>query len=182
MELNELVGEHILSGIETGTKQIEGFWGEETCNFVKFTLDGVTYLALEDPDDGYRSYMEELQIVEERCKFPLPNVKVICVMRKSEEEYGFHQEDDILSFIDAISRKEILAIGTANTDDYYPWCVMEYYPQNMACNGAERAKCKWLQDEVCVNADCPVCADFCPVVNYPGVCRYEVIEDDREAN
>lgn len=21
--------------------------------------------------------------------------------------------------------------------------------------------CKWMQDEVCVNADCPACADFC---------------------
>lgn len=33
--------------------------------------------------------------------------------------------------------------------------------------------CKWMQDEVCVNADCPACADFCPVANYPGVCRFE---------
>ena len=33
--------------------------------------------------------------------------------------------------------------------------------------------CKWMQDEVCVNADCPACADYCPVANYPGVCKYE---------
>lgn len=33
--------------------------------------------------------------------------------------------------------------------------------------------CKWLQDEICVNGDCPAVADFCPVVNHPGVCRYE---------
>ena len=33
--------------------------------------------------------------------------------------------------------------------------------------------CKWLKDEVCVNSDCPAVADFCPVVNHPGVCRYE---------
>lgn len=33
--------------------------------------------------------------------------------------------------------------------------------------------CKWLKDEVCVNGDCPAVADFCPVANYPGVCRYE---------
>ena len=37
-------------------------------------------------------------------------------------------------------------------------------------------KCKFEQDEVCVNADCPLCADFCPVVFTPGVCRFE----DRE--
>lgn len=33
--------------------------------------------------------------------------------------------------------------------------------------------CKWMQDEVCVNADCPACADYCPVANTPGVCKYE---------
>ena len=34
--------------------------------------------------------------------------------------------------------------------------------------------CKYCQgDEVCVNADCPMCCDFCPVVDYPGVCRFE---------
>ena len=33
--------------------------------------------------------------------------------------------------------------------------------------------CKYCQDEVCVNADCPMRADFCPVVDFPGVCRFE---------
>lgn len=35
------------------------------------------------------------------------------------------------------------------------------------------SKCKWEQDEVCVNASCPLCADFCPVIDTPGVCRFE---------
>ena len=30
-----------------------------------------------------------------------------------------------------------------------------------------------LSDEVCVNADFHMCADFCPVVDVPGVCRFE---------
>ena len=33
--------------------------------------------------------------------------------------------------------------------------------------------CKYCQEEVCVNADCPMCADYCPVVDVPGVCRFE---------
>lgn len=33
--------------------------------------------------------------------------------------------------------------------------------------------CKYCQDEVCVNYECPMCADFCPVVDVPGVCRFE---------
>ena len=30
-----------------------------------------------------------------------------------------------------------------------------------------------LSDEVCVNADCQMCCDFCPMVDFPGVCRFE---------
>ena len=39
--------------------------------------------------------------------------------------------------------------------------------------------CKWLQDEICVNSDCPAVADFCPVVNHPGVCRYEEMDENK---
>ena len=35
------------------------------------------------------------------------------------------------------------------------------------------ADCKWMQDEICVNDQCPMCCDFCPVPDAPGVCRYE---------
>lgn len=40
------------------------------------------------------------------------------------------------------------------------------------------AECKWMQDEICVNADCPVCCDYCPVVDYPGVCRFEEVDQE----
>lgn len=46
------------------------------------------------------------------------------------------------------------------------------------------AVCKWLSDdfsEICVNGDCPVRADYCPVTNYPEICKYsEFEESDRE--
>ena len=35
--------------------------------------------------------------------------------------------------------------------------------------------CMWLSDEfsaICVNDDCPACADCCPCLNYNEVCRY----------
>lgn len=35
------------------------------------------------------------------------------------------------------------------------------------------ADCKWMQDEICVNAECPMCADYCPVPDIEGVCRFE---------
>ena len=44
------------------------------------------------------------------------------------------------------------------------------------------ADCKWMQDEICVNADCPMCCDCCPVADYEGVCRYEERGEDDEAD
>ena len=35
------------------------------------------------------------------------------------------------------------------------------------------AECKYCVDEICVNADCPICADYCPVPNDEEICRYE---------
>jgi hypothetical protein len=130
MTLEDLKGNHILSGIEVGTRKIKVFSWEEDCNYIKFILDGTTYLAVENPDDGYRSYMEELQIVDEKCEVKLPDIEVCCHMR----ENGKYEENDILVFIDSVNGEEILVIGTGNTDDYYPYCVMEYSPEKMHCN------------------------------------------------
>lgn len=33
--------------------------------------------------------------------------------------------------------------------------------------------CQWCRYEFCTNADCPVRGDYCPVEDYPGVCRFE---------
>ena len=31
--------------------------------------------------------------------------------------------------------------------------------------------------ETCTNADCPYCADYCPVAENPEVCRYSGLDD-----
>lgn len=128
MKLSDLVGEHILSGIETGRRAVREDIENTTANYVKFTLDGVTYLAMEDPDDGYRSYLRELVIVDETCRIKLPNVQVSCEM--------WHRcaEDEILVFTDVLNEKRFLAIGTDYREDYYPECIMEYRPEKMHCN------------------------------------------------
>ncbi len=85
MELCELAGKHVLSGIETGqvVRESLGFCTERH-GYIKFTLDGVTYMAEEDPEDGWRSYMKDLTIVKEPCKIHLPNVAVVCRMRQDD--------------------------------------------------------------------------------------------------
>lgn len=136
MELKELTGKHFLSGVEMGTETFVGFWGrEETRSFVKFTLDGVHYMATEDPDDGWRSYCQGLEIADMPPAVTFPPVEVIGAMMPDREEWW--ETNDVLVLTDAITGKSVLEVGTANTNDYYPCCHFEYHPENMACNAAK---------------------------------------------
>lgn len=130
MQLEDLVGKHILSGIEVGTIEIKDGWYVEETNYLKFVLDGTCYFASENPSDGYRSYMNDLRVIDETCEIPLPNVEVVCHMK---EVYKCGA-DDTLIFIDAANGKKILEIGTDYSDEWYPYCVLEYIPENMSCN------------------------------------------------
>ena len=45
------------------------------------------------------------------------------------------------------------------------------------------SECKWCVDGICVNADSPDCADYCPLPSMDayvgeGVCRYEEVQDE----
>ena len=49
-----------------------------------------------------------------------------------------------------------------------------------AAAGKIVSACRWLSDdfnEICCNGSCPACTDFCPAVNYPGLCRFEEREN-----
>lgn len=39
-------------------------------------------------------------------------------------------------------------------------------------------ECKYNQDEFCTNDQCPMCADYCPVPDIEGVCKYEEREEE----
>lgn len=38
--------------------------------------------------------------------------------------------------------------------------------------------CRYNHDEFCVNDQCPMCGDYCPVPDDDGVCRYEWREEE----
>lgn len=41
------------------------------------------------------------------------------------------------------------------------------------------ANCKWMQSAICTNPDC-MKGRYCPVPDYPGVCKYEERMDEEE--
>ena len=130
MELNDLCGSHVLRGIETGQKERTVFGYKETCNYVKFQLDETVYIAMENPSDGYRSYCEDLVIEDTPCKIQIPDVPVVCSMLGDNE----FERNDVLVLTDFETGKIVLQVGTGNFDDYYPYCVFEWHPENLACN------------------------------------------------
>lgn len=131
MELKDLVGEHELSGVDTTTEKVKQYGDYyEDCEVVRFVIDGKTYKATEDPDDGYRSYMKELEVTDEKVTNVFPPQKVIGKM-KADSDW---ETNDTIQFIDAVTGKVVLEVGTDNTDDYYPYCVLHWSPENLAVN------------------------------------------------
>jgi hypothetical protein len=112
---NFFVGEHILNAVLYG-KNGNGV----------FSLDGVAYEAVEDPDDGYRSYMDEIKVIAPVEKaFEVPVVV----------EYINKDDKDELVFRDSRNGKTVLSLGTDCLDEYYPLYFFDYTPQNIYENG-----------------------------------------------
>ncbi len=135
--LESLVGEHELSGVDTGHVNISDSWcGDEACETLTFVLDGETYTVTEDPSDGYRSAMRSLVLGGVEVKNCFTPQKVICsYVSDGDGEYG--TASDLLVMRDAVTGKDVLTIGTGNTDDYYPYFVANFNPAAMACNSVK---------------------------------------------
>lgn len=135
MKLKELTGIHVFSGIEVGTMDIPSVFGEpEKCNYVKFTIDGVHYVAIEDPEDGYRSVCRELQVSNTAPKTTFMPQPVECSMMANNS----YEINDVLVVSDRFTGKVVLEIGTRNWGDYYPYFHLRYIPENMACNATRK--------------------------------------------
>lgn len=129
MELKDLLGEHILTGVDTLQVERDGWRNPDICEAVRFTIDGVHLLAVEDPEDGYRSYMRGLEISLE----PPINTFPPCYVTGREVPDGYY-ENDIIELVDNVTKRVVLRIGTEDVNDYYPVCIFEYSPENMAIN------------------------------------------------
>lgn len=133
MQLQDLVGEHELSGVDFGTLPEDhdaGRW--EDANTMTFVLDGRGYCVIEDPSDGYRSSMRDIvEVSADAVKNRFDPQRVLARYREKCEYGG---ESDILELLDVKTGKVVLVAGTENSDDYYPSFVANFTPEHMACN------------------------------------------------
>ena len=119
--LDSLVGEHLFSGSDC-----EG--PDCAANVIRFVLDGRIYMAVEDENDGYRSALGTLAVVDDP---PVTNsFEPIRVVVRMATWSG----DDYIEVIDVANGKTVLEVGTDEADDYYPSFIATFYTDRMAVN------------------------------------------------
>ena len=93
----------------------------------KFKLGDVVFEAIEDPDDGYRSYLESVVLSKPTgifSKQPLTQVYVF----PSNYDGDDYDEGNSFDLIDANTGHVWLSCYTEHTDDYYPMFCFNYTP------------------------------------------------------
>lgn len=109
----DLVGEHILDAVDYGSE--EKLYDEDA-TVIRFRLDGIVYVAVENPDDSYRSYLGKLYVQEgDSISNTFPPVKVTCSIDDNTDR-------DIMR-LTLDNGETVLEVGTDYFDDYYPCFV-----------------------------------------------------------
>ena len=128
-------GIHLLSGVENVIISGQDVWCSEDINGVALIIDGITYVAYEDPDDGYRSYGSFYRSnVEVKNTFPAQRVEAVNIEWDAVDDYGWESTGEKLILIDCVTHEVILEVGTDTSDHYYPMAIFHWYPENMAIN------------------------------------------------
>lgn len=139
--LKDFVGVHKLSGVQFGVYTDDNLYYGTTTQQLFLVLNGETWVFTEDPNDGYRSMLrdrvsraDDVNIINR-----FPDIRVAAIMRQITDEddddsYGYLETCEILDMIDLRSGKRVVSLGTGNTNDYYPYCVMKFQPENLHVN------------------------------------------------
>lgn len=121
-------GRHKLQGVERTYYTKNDGYSVDECEAVKFTLDGETYMVYCDPSDGYRSYCSDIITCDEKSRFYIPDIDVLCI-EKDADRYG--NGVDMMKVINVNTGKTIFEIGTDYYDSYYPMYRFDYHPENI---------------------------------------------------
>jgi hypothetical protein len=140
IELVDLLGEHWLDAVDfniTKHKEWDGKFVD--ANSITFRLDGNCYTATEDPNDGYRSTMNEIFTKKVDMTNVFPPTWVVCRPYEADPDdtYNDHSNENgisLIEFVDAWNGKVILVVGTDYSDGYYPSFVSNWIPEEMAVN------------------------------------------------
>jgi len=110
--------------------ELEYYGADEGDN--TFKVDGIVFKALEDPDDGYRSYLSTIDYTDEHnsifFRSPLALVRIETYDVTAEDKY-LNQANQGYRLVDVVDGHVWLKFGTHNYDDYYPMFIFSHYPK-----------------------------------------------------
>jgi len=122
--LDALVGPHVLTGWDRVTIPAAEDYDADA-DVLNLELDGKLYSFVEDPNDGWRSRLEEVLVSEgARPATTFEAVPVLAVQRHDTS-------NDLLEFYNARTGALVAIVGTENTDDYYPCFVAVTEPEGV---------------------------------------------------
>jgi len=137
------VGKHKLSGVDRlfDYRNLDLRFGPT--DVFRFVLDGKTYTAVEDPEDGWRSALQELYISDDPVANQFPPIEVVATLetgRRLRDWLGrdIGNEHELLQLHDARNGKLIMEVGTIYVNDYYPEFVAWFDPTGMYVNDDAR--------------------------------------------
>lgn len=116
--------------------EVEYYGADEAA--LTFKIDGVVFKVLEDPDDGYRSYLKTVDYTDDNdsifFRSPLALVRIETYDDKGADD-GADQYMNLANqgyrLVDAIDGHVWLKFGTHNYDDYYPMFVFRHSPKKI---------------------------------------------------
>ena len=127
-------GKHILTGVSHYRGKFD--WRDDA-NGVCFILDGKHYFAIEDPDDGYRSYLDICASNNKICKNVFPPQEVdVQIFEYKDRDWG-DENTDAFHIVNPKDGSIILKLEEEHYDVYYPCAVWEYHPENLPINKQE---------------------------------------------
>jgi hypothetical protein len=89
-----------------------------------FKIGKQVFEAIEDESDGYRSYLQSVEITKDELVFPRRMLSWVKIL-EWEDDY----DGNYYKFTDVKDGHVWLRFGTNTTDDYYPWFYFEYQPK-----------------------------------------------------
>lgn len=136
ISIRDITGNFLLTGVGfNAIPNNEEFREFNECNTITIILDDIPFTFVEDPQDGYRSTLDKVFVGGDvQTKFePIE----VCFEYRETSEY--HSESDLIYGFDkniegCKNQDACLIIGTDNTDDYYPFYVATWNPENLYVN------------------------------------------------
>jgi len=113
--------------------EVEYYGADEGDN--TFKVDGVVFKVLEDPDDGYRSYLKTIDYTDKNnsifFRSSLAIVKIETYDETDDDDFYLRQADRGYKLVDVRDGHVWLRFGTHNYEDYYPMFIFRHNPKDL---------------------------------------------------